>query len=252
MKSKNILKAVGFDLGRVGVNIRNLPRFFRHLRAFKQQSRKSGRNLPFVLRPILVEFDDQAGVAGGHYFFQDLWAARKIFARRPANHLDIGSSVNGFVAHLLVFMPVTLIDIRPLDSNVEGLKYIQDDATDLKGFADDSVDSLSCLHAVEHFGLGRYNDPIDAEGSFRAMRSMARVLKSGGRLYLSLPIGRERVEFNSQRVLSPQTILETLKDLKLVSFSTVADDGVFRSDQDPKNYIDSRYACGMFEFTKTD
>ncbi len=59
-------------------------------------------------------------MAGGHYFHQDLWAAKKIFKRRPMTHVDIGSRVDGFVAHLLVFMPVTAVDIRYLDSNIEG------------------------------------------------------------------------------------------------------------------------------------
>jgi hypothetical protein len=164
--------------------------------------------------------------------------------------LDIGSSISGFVAHILAFMPVTLIDIRPLQAKIKGLHHIQDDATHLKGLAGNSVDSISCLHAVEHFGLGRYGDPIDPEGSFKAMRAMARVLAPGGRLYLSLPIGRERVEFNSQRVVSPRTVMDTMHDLKLVSFSAVDDAGDFRADQDWSRYADSRYACGMFEFTK--
>lgn len=250
MRLKNILKAIGFDPHIFATDIKNTPRFLRDLRAFRAKSAKSEHKLPLTLKPMLGDFNEDAGVASGHYFLQDLWAARKIYERRPEKHLDIGSAVGSFVAHVLSFMPVTLIDIRPLSSKVKGLTYIQDDATDLKGFADDSVDSLSCLHAVEHFGLGRYGDPIDPEGSFKAMRAMARVLKPGGRLYLSMPVGRERVEFNSQRIISPGTVMETLKDLKLVSFSAVNDAGDFLENQDWAKYADSRYACGMFEFTK--
>lgn len=250
MRLNNILKAIGLDLRLLAMDIRNTPRFIRDLRAFRAKNRKAEHKMPLTLKPVLTDFGEDAGIASGHYFFQDLWAARKIHERRPAEHLDIGSSVNGFVAHVLSFMPVTLIDIRPLSSKVKGLRYIQDDATHLKGFKDDSVDSLSCLHAVEHFGLGRYGDPIDPEGPFKAMCAMARVLKRGGRLYLSLPVGRERVEFNSQRIISPQTVMETLKDLKLVSFSAVNDAGDFLENDDWKKYESSRYACGMFEFTK--
>ncbi len=150
--------------------------------------------------PILTDLDAEAGVAGGHYFHQDLWAARKIFERRPKQHLDIGSRTDGFVAHLLVFMPVTIVDIRPMESNIQGLTFFQDDAAELRNVPSDSVDSLSTLHVAEHFGLGRYSDPIDPAACFRFMASLQRVLSPGGRLYFSVPVGRERVEFNAHRV----------------------------------------------------
>ena len=103
--------------------------------------------------PILSDKIDSAGSAEGHYFHQDLWAAKKIFARRPADHIDIGSRVDGFVAHLLVFMPVTVVDIRPMESKLSGLTFLQDDATELGQLESDSADSISSLHAAEHFGL---------------------------------------------------------------------------------------------------
>jgi hypothetical protein len=74
-------------------------------------------------------------------------------------------------------MPVTVIDIRPLTSTVEGLTFMQADATDLAGIQDDSVESLSSLHAVEHFGLGRYGDPVEPDACFRAMQALVRVLQ---------------------------------------------------------------------------
>ena len=47
-------------------------------------------------------------------------------------------------------------------------------------FPSDSIPSISCLHAVEHVGLGRYGDPIDPEGCFTAMRELGRVVSPGG------------------------------------------------------------------------
>jgi hypothetical protein len=66
---------------------------------------------------MLLDYSSQAGVAGGHYFFQDLWAARKIFAVHPEKHFDIGSRIDGFVAHVLSFMAVSMMDIRPLTTS---------------------------------------------------------------------------------------------------------------------------------------
>ena len=38
------------------------------------------------------------------------------------------------------------------------------------------TDSLSCLHAIEHFGLGRYSDPIDINGHIKGLENMISLL----------------------------------------------------------------------------
>jgi predicted SAM-dependent methyltransferase len=147
-------------------------------------------------------------------------------------------------------MPVTVVDIRPVDSIVDGLQFVQDNATDLTQFEDNSVGSLSTLHAAEHFGLGRYSDPVDPQACFRFMRALQRVLCPGGRLYFSVPIGRERVEFNAHRVFATKTILNTFCQLSLISFSFIGDDGHLYDNIDPAKTTNSEYGCGLFEFTK--
>lgn len=263
-----------------GRNMSALPLMFDHF--FKRQSYVTGfhprtffRNLlgvrPFLIDlykyramntsssfrlnlldifPILSDRKDNAGVASGHYFHQDLWAAKKIFERHPSQHIDIGSRLDGFVSHLLVFMPVTVVDIRRLESNLTGLRFLQDDATELRSISDNSVDSISTLHAAEHFGLGRYSDPIDPMACFKFMNALQRVLAPGGRLYFSVPIGRERVEFNAHRVFALKTILDSFSSLRLVSFSFVGDDGQIYEEVDTLKIPESEFACGLFEFTK--
>lgn len=238
---------------RVVQTVFNFPRFVAGLLAY----RRAWKGGPFALRlrncyPILTDISGEAGTARGHYFHQDLWAARKIYAARPTFHVDVGSRIDGFVGHLLAFMPVTVVDIRPLSSTVAGMTFLQDDSTLLARFADNSIDSLSSLHAVEHFGLGRYGDPIDPDACFKAMRALARILKSGGRLYFSVPIGRERLEFNAWRIFSPDTILQTFQDLRLASFAAVDDVGNFQPVATPAAFRDATNACGLFEFTKDE
>jgi hypothetical protein len=245
------LSLLGLDPVRAHNNARAVPRFLGDLLRYRQ----SGQHPRFPLRaglllPMLSDYSDSAGGARGHYFHQDLWAARKIYARRPREHVDIGSRIDGFIAHVLTFMPVKALDVRPLASTVEGLTFVQADATDLSTLADCSVESLSSLHAVEHFGLGRYGDAIAPDACFRAMRAMMRVLSSGGRLYFSVPIGRERLQFNAHRVFAPSTILDTFSGLQLLSFSAVNDSGDFHPDASPEAFAASTYACGMFEFTR--
>jgi hypothetical protein len=241
---------IGFDVSRFGQTFAAIPRYWRDVRHYRSLA---GRRFPLQLRdlkPMLLDYTDQAGIGDRHYFYQDLWASQLIFTARPDQHFDIGSRIDGFIAHVLSFMPVCVLDIRPLPMDVPGLTFIQADATNLSMFADASIGSLSCLHAVEHFGLGRYADPIDPDACFAAMGAMQRVLQPGGRLYLSVPVGRERVEFNAHRIFDPRTILATFDRLQLTNFAAVDDNGVFHPHDDPERYSDARYACGMFEFTK--
>jgi SAM-dependent methyltransferase len=245
-------RAFGIDPLRMAFAIADIPR---SIHAAVQYKTRSGNapSFPLTARAMYLCLGDQrksAGLLDSHYFYQDLWAARKIHAAQPAFHVDVGSRIDGFIAHLLCFTSVTVIDIRPKPLDVAGLTFVQDDATDLVRFADASVDSISSLHAIEHFGLGRYGDPVDPTASMRAMKSLQRVLAYNGRLYFAVPIGRERLEFNAHRVFAPASILSAFSRLDLVSFSAVDDDRHFLTDADPDSLTASEYACGLFEFTK--
>jgi hypothetical protein len=242
---------VGFDPRRCLRNVAGLPGFLRDAMLYTRRSPSPAFCIRWLdLFPVIDERAQGAGTVGGHYFHQDLWAARKIFSRRPQTHIDIGSRIDGFVAHLLTFMPVTVIDIRPLESALPGLDFLQDDATRLKSLADNSIDSVSTLHAAEHFGLGRYSDPVDPDSCFSFLQSLERVLGPGGRLYFSVPIGRERVDFNAHRVFAAATIMTAFSRLTLVSFSFVDDDGRLHERADPARLPRIEYGCGLFEFTK--
>jgi SAM-dependent methyltransferase len=232
--------------------IRGLARFIRDWQAY---NRLASPGCPFAVRPsewmpVLTEWEDQAGIPDPYYFYQDLWAARLIYRRSPARHVDVGSRIDGFIAHLLTFMRVTVVDIRQLRSTVPGLDFIRSDATDLREFLDDSIESLSSLHAVEHFGLGRYGDPVDPQAPFKVMAAFVRVLAPGGFLYFSVPVGRERLVFNAHRIFAPSTITSALDGLKLLSFSAVSDRGELLENIDPGAALTFEYGCGLFEFTK--
>ena len=58
------------------------------------------------------------------------------------------------------------------------------------------TDSASYLHAIEHFGFGIYLDPIDVNGYNKGITNLVNLISSGGRLYISFPIGqRDKVFF---------------------------------------------------------
>src|SRR3954454_20739809 len=109
-----------------------------------------------------------------HYFFQDIWAARRVAERRPPRHVDVGSRVD-LVGFLTAIAPVTFVDIRPLEADVEGLESVAGSVLSLP-FEDGSLPSVSCLHVAEHIGLGRYGDPLDPGGTRKAADELQRVL----------------------------------------------------------------------------
>jgi SAM-dependent methyltransferase len=149
------------------------------------------------------------------YFYQDTWAFEKIVNQRPSQHIDVGSH-HTFVALLSKVLPVTMVDIRPLSLPLESLKFEQGSILDLP-FADASIESLSSLCVVEHIGLGRYGDPLDPQGTEKAIAELKRVIKPNGNLYISLPVDDEnRTFFNAHRAFREEYIQEIVQPLKII------------------------------------
>jgi hypothetical protein len=249
-----------------GVNVRQgvlaargLGPFFADLRAYKRAVRGQGSIPPPLgkLYPCLTDRYASSGTAGGHYFHQDLLVARRVFARNPAVHVDVGSRIDGFVAHVAVFRPLLVVDVRDQTSTIPNVRF---QTADLMAPLPDPLrgccDSLSCLHALEHFGLGRYGDPIRPDGHLVGLRNLAAMLTAGGTLYLSVPIGPLRTEFNGQRVFSIGYLSAAFDGLfRVAGFSYVDDAGDLHeaAELTPEAIGTScgcRYGCGIFELTK--
>ncbi len=237
--------------------MRSLPSYFDDFRKLKAQ-RDDDKQFPFGSPyPCFEDKFSESGSAEGHYFHQDLLVARRIYLNDPETHVDIGSRIDGFVAHVAVFRPIEVIDIRPQKSEIPNIKFIEGDLT--KGIGDelkDYCDSLSCLHALEHFGLGRYGDAINYKGHLAGLTNISKILRQGGKFYLSVPIGRQRIEFNAHRVFSMSYLLELLEGkYRIDRFSFVDDKGdlhenaCMKTDKIKTNF-DCRYGCGIFETTK--
>lgn len=256
--TSRLLRLSAFQPGNMVRNLSRLPSYLSSYRTLKLQSRSSKEPFEFgTLFPILHEKSEPAGSATGHYFHQDLLVAQMIYRAQPERHIDVGSRVDGFVAHLATFREVEAIDVRPLVSTTPNIKFLCADLmAELPPSLVNATDSLSCLHAIEHFGLGRYGDPLQYEGHLRGLANLRRMLKPGGTLYLSTPISaRQRIEFNAHRVFRLPYLLNLFAgtfDLK--SFSCVGDDGQLRMNIDPasadaRETFGLRYGCGIFELT---
>ena len=241
----------GVDPRKMLRSLRGLPRYARDYLRFR--SGYSGR-LEFL--PCLHDWYEQGGATKLEYFWQDLLVARKIFEARPERHVDVGSRVDGFVAHVASFREIEVFDVRPISTEIPGVIFKRADFMQPATGMNDYCDSLSCLHALEHFGLGRYGDPINPKGFERGFANMATLLKQGGVFYLSVPVGTSRVEFNGQRVLEPQAIIRLaldnsldLRELTLIrqggAVETLVLDAARLSD-----LARQRYALGLFTFIK--
>ena len=208
--------------------------------------------------PCLHDRYEEGGTTKNEYFWQDLLVARWIFEAGPTRHVDVGSRVDGFVAHVASFREIEVVDVRPITTTVPGITFRQADLMHPESlpFPEGSCDSLSCLHAIEHFGLGRYGDPIDAKGHERGIANLARLVAPGGTFYLSTAIGQERVEFNANRVFDPRMLVSFAQacGLTLQRLSVVEPGGGVRDVDASADALtrlaQARYALGLFVFVK--
>jgi hypothetical protein len=246
---------LGFDPRIFLRSLRGLPSFIRDRSEFRK-----GYAGKMEFMPCLYDRYEEAGVTKSEYFWQDLVVARAVHTAKPKKHVDIGSRVDGFVAHVASFRDCEVFDVRPISTAVPGVVFRQVDLmnpyTLPSAEGDGYCDSLSCLHAIEHFGLGRYGDPIDPDGYKRGICNMVRLLQPGGTLYLSTPIGVERVEFNANWVFDPRSIVQCAHGagMKLQKLIVIAP---ARGPQDSRldvvtlsNLALQRYQLGLFIFTK--
>ena len=256
----SLMKMFGFDPAKGLRSALALPSYFRDMRALR--SELAERTPDFAigkLYPMLDEYSASAGVASGHYFHQDIHVARRIFESAPVRHVDIGSRIDGFVAHVAVFRPIEVADIRELKSKARNISFLRCDLMDPASVDKlGKSDSVSCLHTLEHFGLGRYGDPIRADGHVAGIANLCRMVSPGGTLYLSVPIGPQRVEFNAHRVFAARTIPSLVPgDFGLRRFSYIDDAGDFHDEADiaspaAESHFGCNFGCGIYEFTRNN
>lgn len=241
----------GFDPRRLIRSFMGIPRYIADWYRFSRNYQ--GR---LNLLPCLHDWYEEGGSTKDEYFWQDLHVARMIHLANPQKHVDIGSRIDGFVAHVASFREIEVFDIRPITALIPGVVFRQADLMNPPESLVGHCDSLSCLHALEHFGLGRYGDPIDPQGYAAGLGNMAKILQPGGLLYLSVPVGTERVEFNAHRIFDPRALvrLAAAHGLLLSAFSWVGANRILVQSASPEQDMDElgrlHYALGIFTFVK--
>ena len=183
-----------------------------------------------------------------HYVYHPAWALRIVKNINPPLHIDISSTLH-FCANLSAILPVEFYDYRPANLKLDNLKSKQGDLTNLP-FLTDSILSISCMHTVEHVGLGRYGDPIDPNGDLKAIEELKRVTAIGGNLLFVTPTGKPKIEFNAHRIYSYSQILSYFRGFELRESALVTDDGQFLINPSVDMFDAQNYGCGCFWFEK--
>lgn len=251
--------------GLIGINpfkainfCRKLPQYYRDWKTLKADADEHLIPFPGIkFYPCLHDKAMRGGKASGHYFHQDLLVAQKINYHNPKRHIDVGSRIDGFVAHVASFRKIEVADIRDINSGIKNIASFKLDI--LKPLPENLIectDSLSCLHVIEHFGLGRYGDKIQWDGHVRGFYNLTKILKKSGRFYISTPIGPQRIEFNAHRVFAVKTLLDLFsKDFIIENFSYVDDSGTLHKDrvlskEQIEDNFGCNYGCGIFQLKK--
>ncbi len=241
-----------------GINIkiliafRKFPNFLRQLYIYKK---KGGVIDNFF--PILYDYSDSAGTVKGHYFHQDIRVSSLIYQNKPPNHLDIGGRIDGFISNISIFMKVDVLDIRKLNINKKNINFIEGDIMSNDFNLNKKYKSVSCLHTLEHFGLGRYGDKIDPKGYLTGFKNIYDLLDNDASLYISFPISNiSRTEFNAHRIFKVKDILKwidylNIDDLKLISFDLIDDNSQIFENQDINFFSRNiNFGCGIYHFKK--
>ena len=247
-----VRRLVPRSLRRSIITTRLKRKYVRDFSAFNRIAEQTGRDQA-LWKDRRPELFDNTGttVFDAHYIYHPAWAARIVKRIAPAVHVDISSTL-AFSSMLSAFIPVRYYDYRPANLTLSDLESGRADLTSLP-FTDNSIESLSCMHTIEHIGLGRYGDPLDPSGDLKAIAELQRVLAKGGNLLFVVPIGKPRINFNAHRVYAYEEIVNYFKDFTLVDFSLVPDNGIDIGliPNASKEAADAQtYGCGCFWFSK--
>ncbi len=199
------------------------------------------------LYPCLNDKTDETSF-DSHYIYHPAWASRIVKEINPEFHIDISSTLH-FCTQLSTFIPVRFYDYRPAPLNLDNLVSEKADLTQLP-FADNSIKSLSCMHTIEHIGLGRYGDPIDPIGDIKAINELKRVCAPDGHLLMVTPVGKPKIMFNAHRIYDAEAFVNLFEGFSLVEFALITDNNRFLRNAKPTDAHNENYGCGCFWFKK--
>ncbi len=183
-----------------------------------------------------------------HYVYHPAWAARILAKTKPSEHVDISSTLH-FSTIVSAFIPIKFYDYRPAKLNLKGLSSKRGDLNNLP-FETESISSISCMHTIEHIGLGRYGDPLDYDGDIKAINELQRVTKTAGDILFVTPVGKPLLVFNAHRIYGYKQIIEAFNNCQLEEFTLITDEAEIITNANEELSDQQQYGCGCFWFKK--
>ena len=234
--------------------IMNRETFDQHFEQFCKESIADGRFKPKREEQLPVLNED--GAQGGWCFTYAMhigWACRILAETKPVEHVDVSSMVYFAACGSALVSKFTYLDLRPIRLPLPGLECAAGDLMNLP-YETGTVKSLSCMHVMEHIGLGRYGDPVDAQGDLKAAKELSRVIASGGQMIMALPVNKTpMVVFNAHRYYTYDMIMQMFPDMQLQEFALIDNRSIIRhADYSSIRNVKAREYedCGCFHFIK--
>lgn len=238
---REILKAIYYII--------KLPYFFFQLIIFSKFSPK--KLMRIKIFPKLFD-NKKKEPFDAHYLYHTSWASRVLSKMNPKIHFDFASDLR-FVTMLSSHIKIVQYNLSIPTVKLDNLEFRTTNLTKMDNIKSNSLNSASCMHVVEHVGLGRYGDDINPEGDKDAIKELIRILAPGANLLFVVPVGKPRIFFNAHRVYSYEEILNYFVSFKLKEFSLIEDDSFEKGiiiNADPNKVKNNKYACGCFWFEK--
>lgn len=224
--------------------------FDEQLVRFQEESHRDGRFIVNAAdsKPCL---DDDSTEHGGYcpiYLLHTGWAARALASSRPVEHVDIGG-LTYFAGIASALVPsFRYYDYRTINIPLPGLSTGRADLTNLP-FKTGELKSLSCMHVMEHIGLGRYGDPLDINGDLKAAAELRRVVAPGGQFLFVAPVGHPKIAFNAHRIYSYKQVIDMFPGMVLKEFTLIdLPRMIYHADPELVKHLSE--GCGCFWFVK--
>lgn len=253
-KVKIILVNQYYSLLKKWRNFKKRKQLEQQLLLLKKQAEQYGSRFNFGEDLMVFDDDTPNTDFDRHYIYHPAWAARIVKQINPVKHIDLSSTLH-FSSVLSAFIPTEFYDYRPAELILENFKSGFADLVQLP-FADASVESLSCMHTIEHIGLGRYGDPIDYDGDIKAMAEISRVIKPGGSFLFVVPMAKTaQIRFNGHRLYSKELVLDMIakNGFSLRQFVLIpqdSEDGGLIENPTQELLDKQKYGCGCFWLMK--
>jgi hypothetical protein len=205
---RSSLKYHGIDARRFVKSIFFLPRLFSDLRKYVA--------LGGEVHGVLGIYNEDAGegCSFSDYMILDHLVVQQLKQRNPLHHLDVGSRVDGLVLQASLLCSVTCMDVRPnpklKDFGIGSLTADVCSKNIRSSLESESFESISSVHAIEHFGLGRYGDTINPSAVDNFLSNIHFLLKKHGTFYLGFPCGDNQIIYNAHRLMRPSFYLQKL------------------------------------------